>query len=55
MNLQDKINDWNRQIEQAQQYSLYFDLETVKGMIEIIGELAEENSSLRYTIKKLTR
>jgi hypothetical protein len=38
MDLQDKLDDWNRQLEQAQQYGLFFDCETVKGMIETIKE-----------------
>jgi hypothetical protein len=42
MNIQDKIENWSMQLEQAQQYGLFFDWQTVKEMIETIEELNEK-------------
>ncbi|NMH67275.1 hypothetical protein HF072_00455 [Bacillus sp. RO3] len=36
MDIKDKLEDWKRQLEQAEEYGMYFDRNTVKEMIETI-------------------
>lgn len=51
MNLQDKINDWNKQLEQAQEYGLYFDWQTVKEMIDTIKEQKKEIENMKAELR----
>jgi hypothetical protein len=53
MNIQDKIENWSMQLEQAQQYGLHFDWQTVKEMIETIKELTEDNKILKNAYSNL--
>jgi hypothetical protein len=53
MNIQDKIENWSMQLEQAQQYGIYLDWQTVKEMIETIKELTEDNKILKNAYSNL--
>lgn len=42
MDLNDKINDWKRQIEQAEEYGMFFDVDTVKDIVTTLEQLKED-------------
>ena len=46
MNIKDKLDEWKRQLEQASQYGLFFDKQTVSEMVELIEKQQEEIEGL---------
>lgn len=52
MNLDDKIAEWKRQIEQAIEYDLYFDVVIVKEMVDELENLKNEYEKLKDFIEE---
>lgn len=50
MNLNDKIEEWKRQIDQAVEYGFCFDALIVKEMVEELIKLKNENEKLKAFI-----
>ena len=42
MDLNDKINDWKTQIQQAEEYEMFFDVDTVKDIVSTLELVKEE-------------
>jgi hypothetical protein len=49
--IQDKINEWSTQMEQAKEYGLYFDLETVNEMLNTIQYQKKEIQNMKAELR----
>ena len=47
-----RLEDWKRQLEQADEYGLFFDKSTVREMIELIEKQQAENEQIKIVSKE---
>jgi uncharacterized coiled-coil protein SlyX len=59
LDINDRIAEWNRQLEQASEYGLFFDKNTVREMIQTIVEQQKEievlNKNFLWISNKLNK